>query len=266
MPPTLRVLLFLALLLSAVSLRGEPEDTLSVGQLFHHGTSYDEDGLKGENLTWGKEMPLYKQYPEALRTMLPRPLYRGMTVETAIAGRKSVRSFSDRAITLEQLSNMLHSAYGITHSWSGYDFRAAPSAGALYPIELYVVASEVEELNAGLYHYQVSDSSLELLREGDLREELYRICIEQGAVEKARVNIIITARFARSTGKYSDRGYRYTYMECGAVCENIYLQATSLRLGTVAIGAFTDDKLNELLGIDGKDEAALLVMPVGVPD
>ena len=128
-----------------------------------------------------------------------------------------------------------------------------------------MVVSGVESLEKGLYHFQVSDSSLELVEAGDFDQRVHVASNEQSAVGDSPVTIIMSARFDRSTAKYSDRGYRYTYMEAGCICQNIYLQATALGMGTVAVGAFNDDALNRLLGIDGRSEAALLMMPVGYP-
>lgn len=262
----LRVIVFPVMLLLAAGVSAEREDSMSIGQLFQLETSFGDSGFKGENISWGKEIPLYKRYKDAVTIKLPDPSFRGMILEEAIQKRKSVRSFSKKSLTLEQLSRILQSAYGITHSWGGFDFRSAPSGGALYPIEVYVIATNVETLTQGLYHFQVSDSALELIKEGDFRKELYRAAFEQGAVDNGVANIIITSRWDRSTKKYADRGYRYTYVEAGAICQNIYLQTVSLGMGTVVIGAFNDDAVNRLLEIDGRDESVLLIMPVGFPE
>jgi len=181
------------------------------------------------------------------------------------ANRHSVRTFTDQPLTLAHISRLLQSADGISHTWGGYQMRSAPSGGALYPVDLYLVIHAVTDLKSGLYHYQVSDSSLELIKEGDFRDQLYKAAFEQGVVNNGQVSIVMTARFERSTKKYADRGYRYTYMESGAICQNVYLQATSLGLGTTAVGAFNDDAVNALLEIDGVSEAALLIMPIGHP-
>lgn len=238
---------------------------MSIGRRFHHQTSCNATGFKGSNISRGKDVPPYKVYSGAKRIALPEPSSRGMAVEDAIEKRKSDRSFLDRPLTLEELSRILHSAYGITHSWKGAGLRAVPSGGALYPVEIYVVASGVESLAEGFYHFQVPDNCLEQIREGDFREELFAAVFKQDSVAQSPVNVILTARFDRMTREYSDRGYRYVYMEIGAISENIHLQTISLKMGTVMIGAFNDDAVNRMLDIDGLDEAALIIMPIGFP-
>lgn len=241
------------------------EDTGSIGRQFHHETSYGDEGSKARQPFWGGAIPLYKEYPGARKTKLPEPAPSDETLVNAIERRRSVRSFTDQGMDFSTLSRLLSTADGITHSRSGFQMRSAPSGGALYPIDIYVIASNVESLANGLYHFQVSDSSLELVAEGEYEEEVHLASNEQSAVGSSPVTFVLTARFERSTVKYSDRGYRYTYMEAGCICQNIYLQAAALGLGTVAVGAFNDDALNELLGIDGTREAALMIMPVGYP-
>ncbi len=243
----------------------EEEKKMSIGKRFHYETSFNERGYVGKEVGWGKQVPLYKTYPDAKKIPLPTPDFAGKCVEEIIRSRKSIRSFADSSLTLLHLSQLLLSADGITHSVGDWRMRAAPSGGALYPIETYVAVSKVEGLEPGLYHFQVSDSSLELIKEGDLNRALHKASGEQDAVGYSPITVVLTARFDRCTAKYGDRGYRYIYLEAGAICENIYLQATSLEMGTVAVGAFNDELLNKLLGIDGEDEAALLIMPVGYP-
>ncbi len=240
-------------------------DSMSIGQRFHNETSFGDKGYKGKDISWGGQVPLYKKYESASKVKLPTPVFEGMSVEKAIRERRSKRYFVDRPMTLKQLAQILLSADGVTDSLGGYDFRAAPSGGALYPIETYVIVLNVDTLANGLYHFQVSDNSLELVKEGEFGLQIHKAANEQEAVGSSPVTLILTARFDRSTVKYGDRGYRYVYIEAGAICENTYLQATSLGMGTVAIGAFNDDAVNRLLGVDGVSEAALLIMPVGFP-
>ena len=237
----------------------------SIGPRFHYETSYGETGIKGESVGWGKHVPLYKEYKDAPRTKLPQPSPCELSVAKALQQRQSVRSFSDEPLTLSQLSRLLLSADGLTQSRGGIARRSAPSAGALYPMEIYVIASDVASLAAGLYHFQVADSSLELVSEGDFDDAIHEAANSQAAVGDSPIALVLTARFDRVTQKYGDRGYRYVYIEAGAVCQNIYLQAESLGMGTVVVGAFLDDAVNSLVAIDGQDEAALLIMPVGFP-
>jgi SagB-type dehydrogenase family enzyme len=265
---TLKCLAFSALSLIAAPLSpvwstdNDPGSIMSVGETFHNQTGFGSGGYRSKNISWGKEIPLYKEYAGASKVKLPPPTFAGKSVEQAIRERRSYRHFTDQQMTLKELSQLLLSANGVT-SVSGPAHRAAPSAGALYPIEIYVAAANIESLENGIYHFQVSDSSLELVKAGNFNDSLHLAANEQGSIGSSPCTMILTGRFDRSTKKYADRGFRYSYIESGAICENIYLQAISFDMGTCAVGAFNDDALNALLGIDGIKEAALLLMPVG---
>ena len=261
----IRVLLGLLIVLPLSVSSDDNSDSISIGPRFHLETSFGHEGFKGKSVSWGKTLPLYKEYPDAKVVRLPAPEESVAPLVDALNLRKSVRSFSDEAVSMEQLSRLLQSADGITHGWGGMAMRTAPSGGALYPVNLYVAVSKVEGLEAGIYHFQPPDSTLELIEAGDFDARLRAAAFDQECVGSSPVAVILTARFERSTKKYADRGYRYTYIEAGAICQNIYLQATALKLGTVAVGAFNDDALNELLKIGGREEASLLIMPVGHP-
>jgi SagB-type dehydrogenase family enzyme len=256
----LTVLLILTQAMPATGVSG------SIGPRFHHKTGFGSTGAKGTDVTWGVQTPAVKDYSGAPKIDLPKPIETTMPLEEAIRDRHSVRSFANRPIPLASLSRLLNSACGITKPWGSRSHRSAPSAGALNPIEIYLVVGSVDSLPTGLYHYRPTDSSLELLAKGNMADSLHAAANGQACADSPPVALIIAARFARTTAKYADRGFRYVYMESGAVCQNVYLQATALNLGTVAVGAFDDDALNDLLGLDGIDEAALILMPVGIPD
>jgi SagB-type dehydrogenase family enzyme len=258
---SLLLITFVAPAIAMVNADGEKE--MSIGQRFHHETSFGDSGFKGPQPRFGRQLPLYKIYEDVEKVDLPVSELTDLTVEQAIGARRSKRSFKKEPLSLPQLARLLLSADGITASSQGHAFRAAPSGGALYPIEIYVLVHDVTDLADGLFHFQVSDTSLELVQQGDFSAEIHRASHDQESVGSSPVTLILTARFERSTAKYADRGYRYTYLEAGAISENIYLQAISLGLGTVAVGAFNDDATNRLIGIDGVAEASLLIMPVG---
>lgn len=194
---------------------------------------------------------------------LPKPRLKGvMSVEEAIAKRRSIREYTSEPLTLEDISQLLWAAQGITEPTKM--FRAAPSAGATYPLEVYIVVKEggVVGLEAGVYKYDPYTHSIKLVKRGDYSEELYKACLEQEWVLNAPVNIVITAVYERTTRRYGERGIRYVHMEAGHVGENIYLQATALGLGTVAIGAFYDDQVEKIVSAP-PEEHALYVYPVG---
>jgi SagB-type dehydrogenase family enzyme len=192
---------------------------------------------------------------------LPEPGKSGpLSVEEAIAKRRSVRSFRDAPVLLSEVSQLLWAAQGITEE--GGNKRAAPSAGATYPLEIYVVAGNVEDLMPGVYRYRPFDHSIEVVRRGDLRAELCAKALSQEWVEDAALNIVIAAVYERTMDRYGSRGVRYVHIEVGAVAENIYLQAETIGLGTTLVGAFSDDSVADLLRIEAKP---LGIMPIGVP-
>ena len=181
------------------------------------------------------------------------------SVEQALLERRSVRSYTGEPLTLAEISQLLWAAQGITNDRGG---RTAPSAGALYPLEIYLLAGDVTDLPAGIYHFIPNEHSLKLVVEGDRRQALYEAALSQGSVKDAAAVIVITAIYERTTGKYGERGIQYVHMEVGTVAQNIYLQAVSLDLGTVFIGAFHDGQVRNVLLL-AEDEVPLGIMPVG---
>ena len=194
---------------------------------------------------------------------LPSPQLEGkMSVEEALARRRSRRVFKDYSFTMEQISQLLWSAQGITEKRIG--FRTAPSAGATYPLDIYLVVGKdrVEDLKAGVYHYNPHHHSLIIILEGDKRRELARACLRQRFIEDAPISLIITAEFSRITNRYGKEGIYYAHMEAGHVGQNVYLQAEALYLGTCAIGAFDDQQVREVMQLPIEEEP-LYIMPVG---
>lgn len=180
-------------------------------------------------------------------------------LEETLAQRRSIREYSDEPLALEDVSQLLWAAQGIT---AAPGKRTAPSAGALYPLEVYVVAGNVEGLDPAVYKYEPDGHRLVRVGDGDAREELAQASLGQASVRDGAVDIAIAAVFERTTRKYGDRGVRYVHMEAGHAAQNIYLQATALNLGTVTIGAFVDEEVKDIVGMS-EDEAPLYVIPVG---
>ncbi len=182
-----------------------------------------------------------------------------ISLEEAIAERRSIRNYREGEISRSELSRLLWAAQGITGEG---DKRAAPSAGATYPLELYIAAEEVEDLDPGLYRYQPEGHLLEMVLSGSLSNELQDAARGQTFVGQGSLNLIIAADYQRTTGRYDERGERYVHMEVGHAGQNIYLQAENLGLGTVAVGAFDDSRVKELLDLPD-DQDPLYIMPVG---
>jgi SagB-type dehydrogenase family enzyme len=195
-----------------------------------------------------------------------------VSLEETIQRRRSVRRYRREPLDLFQLSQILWAAQGITGTRG---FRAAPSAGATYPLEIFVfvgkqgiTASEAkqppEELQAGIYHYEVDSHSLSLHTSGDLRLDLARAALDEEFIVKAPVDIVICALYHRTSYRYGRRGERYVHMEVGHAGENIHLQAVALGLATVEVGAFHDEEVRKILGLDEQIKP-LYIMPVGKP-
>jgi SagB-type dehydrogenase family enzyme len=182
------------------------------------------------------------------------------SVEQALLERRSVREYRDEPLSLQGIGQLLWAAQGIT-SPSGK--RTAPSAGALYPLELYLVAGDVDGLQAGVYKYIPHDHALKEIKPGDKRSELTNAALKQESIQNAPAVIVLSAVYERTRVKYGDRGDRYVHMEIGFAAQNIYLQAEALELGTVFIGAFYDDSVKKILGMQD-DEGPLGIMPLGV--
>ncbi|MFC1667292.1 SagB/ThcOx family dehydrogenase [Candidatus Omnitrophota bacterium] len=186
---------------------------------------------------------------------LPAPREKGkLSLEEAIKNRRSERSFSGEELSLGQISQLLWSCQGITDESNG--FRSAPSAGATYPLEIYLVSSD------GLFHYLPYAHSLERLEDKDVRDELSRACYGQGFVKDAAIDIVICADFKRTMSHYGERGENYVYIEVGHAAENLHLQAISEGLGSVPVGAFSDDGIKKTLNLP-KELIPIYVIPVG---
>lgn len=185
------------------------------------------------------------------------------SLEEAIRSRRSVRDYSAEALTLEELARLLFHATGVTSSEK--HLRAAPTAGGLTPIENYPVVNYVEGLERGLYHYDPLKHRLHLLKRGDLRGEIAKACLDQDFISEAGVVLVLTAVHRRTAWKYGERAYRYVLLDAGHAAQNIQLEAASMGLGSCPIGAFFDEELNQLLGVEGEEEFAVLAVAVGRP-
>ena len=176
-----------------------------------------------------------------------------------LSQRRSVRDLEDTPLSMSQVAQLLWAAQGVTHP-EGY--RTAPSAGALYPLELYLAVGEVEDIAFGVYQYDARSHQLFKKVDGDPRKNLARSALKQYWIKDAAVIVVFAAIYERTTWKYGKRGIRYVHMEVGNAAQNLYLQAESLGLGTTAVGAFDDEEVAELLQLP-TDTKPLLLMPVG---
>ncbi len=202
---------------------------------------------------------------------LPPPAFdSSYALERALLDRRSVRDFTDADLSLPDLAQLLWACQGISEVSPGRRgprrARTAPSAGALYPLEVYVIADRVEDLEPGLYHYHPGpnreDHALERLQKGSLSPSLSEAALGQRAVAEAAANIVIAAVIERTAAKYGSRARRYVLMEVGHAAQNVCLQAESLDLGAVTIGAFSDREVRDLLG---EDVDPFYILSIGAP-
>jgi len=217
---------------------------------------YEPGKMPGHKLDFSSQPDLYKEYPQAQKIELPafEPA-RPMSLDKSLRQRKSIRDFQDRPISKGQLAYLLWASTGIQRIEQGYEFRTAPSAGALYPIETYVVVNNVKSLEPGVYHYSIRSHQLEQLEQRDLRQQIAAAALGQGMCATAAAVFVWSAVFERCKWKYGQRAYRYIYLDAGHIAENLALAAVSLKLGTCEIGALYDDHVNAIIGIDGIEES-----------
>jgi len=240
-----------------------------VGLFYHRESSLGIKGLLGSLLDWGSAPAPYKTVAGGEPLPLP-PVPSGggppegrppeMSVAQAIQQRRSRRDYDDRALTAAELAWIVQAATGIT---AGGDLRTAPSAGALHPIEVYVAAARVDEIPPGVYHVDVRAQALEPLRQGAVSDDLVLAALGQELVGQAPVVLVLTALFQRTRWKYHARHYRYVCWEAGHIAQNVYLAAEAAGLGACVVGAFLDGRLNDVVGVDGRAEAALGMVAVG---
>lgn len=211
-------------------------------------------------LTGCKPSPETEAKPDQ-SVALPDPgeLETGMSVEQALRQRRSVRDYLEKPLSLENISLLLWAAQGIT---SERGFRTTPSAGALYPLTMYLVAGRVEGLEPGIYRYDPFKNKLYLISAGDHREEITQAALWQESLRMGSAILVISAVYEITTQRYGERGIHYVHMEAGHASQNVYLMAEALGLGTVTIGAFHDMRIHEIFSMM-ENETPLYLMPIG---
>lgn len=202
---------------------------------------------------------------QSTRVYLPEPRQKGsMSLEETIVRRRSIRDFTSRPVSQLQLSQILWVAQGISDVRG--DYRTVPSAGATYPLEVFVVCGDnsIEQLAGGIYHYDMVSHTLALHHQGDVRQELAMAASSQEFIYEAPLDIVICAVYERTLRRYGGRGERYVHMEVGHAGQNISLQAAALGLATVVVGAFHDESVRTILRLD-RQYKPLYIMPIGEP-
>ncbi len=232
-------------------------------------TSYTKEGYEdwweGRDYDRENRAKTYLTYPDAEVVIdLGKPARPSVPdFWNILESRRSKRNFLPEPLSQNELNLLLWSCQGITADMGDYQLRTAPSSGALYPIESYLVINQVDGIKPGIYHLNVRDWTLESVRLGDVREEGWNALRTQEMTRHAPVNIIWTAVMERCREKYHERAYRYVWWDSGVISENFQLAATALGLGACAMGSWYDDLVHELLGIDGKEHFSVLTGSVG---
>jgi SagB-type dehydrogenase family enzyme len=236
----------------------------TIGDEFFNQTKYKKENMVGGRLNWTHQPKLYKTYLDCPQITLPGPENdRSLKLNEILEWRKSIRFFNKQPLSIKDLSYLLWASTGIQRIQQQWEFRTAPSAGALYPIETYIIINNVESLEPGLYHYSIQLHNLEQLKIQVLGEQAADIALSQEMVAESSAIFVWTAMFERSKWKYKQRAYRYVFLDAGHIAAQFSLAAVDLGLGSCQIGAFYDNELNQLLGIDGIQESAIYMSVVG---
>lgn len=235
------------------------------GDYFQQKSKYTRKSLPRHRLDWSNKPNTYKVYKDPVELIdLPKlDFSRDIDFWDTIRHRQSTRKFSQKPLTLEDLSLLLFGISGISRITPHFEYRTVPSAGGLYPIETYPVINNVKSLSKGIYHYNIKEHNLEYIKKGDFRKEVTDGCLGQRIAYNSAVNFIWTAVIERSKWKYLQRCYRYIYLDAGHIGQNLYLVGEALDLGVCTIGAIFDDELNELIEVDGENETCIYVGVVG---
>jgi SagB-type dehydrogenase family enzyme len=238
----------------------------SIGDKFQKETRYIKDKLPGGSINITDKPETYKEYPNCNTLELPDSFdLEILNFAEVLMQRKSIRNFSSEPITEEELAYLLWGTTGIQRVEEGYEFRTIPSAGALYPIETYLIINNVEGIPEGIYHYNIKNHYLEELKTGDFSDEITEATLGQTMCSRCAVVFVWTAVFARTLWKYKQRGYRYIYLDAGHVGHSLALTSTSINLGSCQIGALFDEECNNLIGVDGEKESVIYISVVGFP-
>lgn len=235
-----------------------------IGSRYLAETRYSRASLGEQRRAYPRAAP-YKEYPQALARLSldPQAARSPADLWQCLARRRSLRHYQDRSLSQEELTALIWATQGITLASRNFLFRAAPSAGALYPVETYLAVHRVEGVEPGIWHLQVPEFALEMLRRGDFRRELVDAGLSQNFLGAGAVVFIWTAILNRARCKYRERAIRYIFLDAGHICQNLMLAATALDLGCCPVGAFFDEEVERLLEVDGQEEVALYLAAVG---
>lgn len=212
----------------------------------------------------GFDEKLSEKKPLNETVKLPEPQTKGgPPIWDCLRKRRSVRDYKAQTVSLKELSQILWGSYGVTAKEWGYYLKTAPSAGALYPIEIYVASFNVEGLKKGIYHFNPKDMTLIGVFEGDFSGEITSACLGQDFILDSAFTLVLTAIPSRTMGRYRERGVRYILMDLGCIIQNIYLSLTAMNMGGCIIGAFSDSAMNKIMNLNPEKELVLALFSAG---
>lgn len=241
-----------------------PELEACTGYQYLRETAYDRNTIKKDIRPAIAEVDTFKKYPDSKTIDLPRNWeLKEARITPLLQNRRSLRRYTEEPLKLDDLAFMLWASQGITAISGNYTFRSAPSGGALYPIETYLCVNRVDGIDPGIYHYDVENFSLDILRETDSAEAVANACLNQKFMAQSAVTFLWSAVIRRSMSKYGNRGMRYILLDAGHICGNLLLAAEATGSGGCPVAAFYDDEVNELLGLDPTEESILYTATVG---
>lgn len=238
---------------------------MKYGEDFQRLSKYRRETLQGRSLDWNSKPQLYKKYPDNLeRIELSKPdRSDGEPLYKLMQQRRSRRNFLNEPVAEENLSQVLWASQGLSLLTEYHQFRTAPSAGGLFPIETYCVINNVAGMKPGIYHYQVGYHTLVLLDQGHFSQKLAKAALGQQMISDSAFNLVWTALIERSRWKYEERAYRYIYLDAGHIAQNTALAAESCGLGSCQVGAFFDEEVDKIIGVDGVGEFSIYLTAVG---
>ena len=227
-------------------------------------TAYNRDTIKQLVRPAIAEVKTYKQYPNAEKIALPRSwTLKEARITPLLQNRRSLRKYLMEPLGFEELAFLLWASQGITAKSGKYSFRTAPSGGALYPVETYFSANLVEDLEPGIYHFDVENFALDRVLEGDQAEAVAAACLNQKFMAQSAVTFLWTTVYRRSMSKYGNRGMRYVLLDAGHICQNTLIAAEATGCGGCPVAAFYDEEVNELLGVDSSEETIVYAAAIG---
>ncbi|GAB6162161.1 SagB/ThcOx family dehydrogenase [Desulfothermus naphthae] len=240
-----------------------PELKNSLGWQYIQKTKFRRDKIHSLKKSRISPAGVFKSYPNSKIYILPTHRRLNVDLLSIINKRRSWREFKDQVIPLKELSTILWAGYGVREKRGKFYYRNVPSAGALYPIEIYIVSFNVQGLDKGIYHYFPKDHVLELIKKGDFSNKLIYACARQDFVAKGSFTVIMSAIFRRNMAKYGHRGLRYILLDAGHIAQNMIIAGEAMTLGSCPVGAFFDDEVNQLVGLDGEEESVIYMVVFG---